>query len=230
MKKNVLITGATGNLGKSVVEQFLSEGYRVIITVTHEKDPGFEKNEDLIPYQADLTNEAESASVVQQIIQSHQTINAAILLVGGFAAGDIASADLASVHKMISLNFDTAYNIARPVFQSMKASANGGSIIMIGSKPALYPNEGKDYLAYSLSKSMLFKLAEFMNASGAQSNIVTSVIVPGTIDTPANRKAMPKADFSKWVDPIELAKGMVYLCSDQGKSLREPVLKFFGKN
>ena len=76
---------------------------------------------------------------------------------------------------------------------------------------------------------MLFKLAELLNAAGNTANIVTTVIVPGTIDTPANREAMPKADFSKWVAPEEIARTVAFYCRDENRSLREPVLKFFGK-
>jgi NAD(P)-dependent dehydrogenase (short-subunit alcohol dehydrogenase family) len=229
MKKNVLITGAAGNLGKAVVREFLREDYRVLMTVEPGKDPAFEPSENLAIFEADLQDETHSKSVVDQIVTRYKTIDIAVLLVGGFAAGGIDEADGTSVKKMIALNFDTAYFVARPVFQHMLATKIEGRIFVVGARPALYPNEGKDYLAYGLSKSMLFKLAEFLNAAGSNGNIVTTVIVPGTIDTPANREAMPKADVSKWVAPEEIARTVAFYCRDENRSLREPVLKFFGR-
>jgi NAD(P)-dependent dehydrogenase (short-subunit alcohol dehydrogenase family) len=229
MKKNVLITGAAGNLGKAVVREFLREDYRVLMTVEPGKDPAFEPSENLAIFEADLQDETHSKSVVDQIVTRYKTIDIAVLLVGGFAAGGIDEADGTSVKKMIALNFDTAYFVARPVFQHMLATKIEGRIFVVGARPALYPNEGKDYLAYGLSKSMLFKLAEFLNAAGSNGNIVTTVIVPGTIDTPANREAMPKADVSKWVAPEEIARTVAFYCRDENRSLREPILKFFGR-
>jgi NAD(P)-dependent dehydrogenase (short-subunit alcohol dehydrogenase family) len=229
MKKNVLITGAAGNLGKAVVREFLREDYRVLMTVEPGKDPAFEPSENLAIFEADLQDETHSKSFVDQIVTRYKTIDIAVLLVGGFAAGGIDEADGTSVKKMIALNFDTAYFVARPVFQHMLATKIEGRIFVVGARPALYPNEGKDYLAYGLSKSMLFKLAEFLNAAGSNANIVTTVIVPSTIDTPANREAMPKADVSKWVAPAEIARTVAFYCRDENRSLREPILKFFGR-
>lgn len=229
MKKNVLITGASGNLGKAVVARFLADGHQVIITVTPGKKSAVKSSENLVVYEADLTNETQTHAVVTEIVSKFGKIDMAVLLVGGFAAGGIDAADGTAIKKMFSLNFDTAYFVARPVFQHMMASRIEGRIVLIGSRPSLYPNEGKDYLAYSLSKSMLFKLAEFLNATGGSHNIVTSVVVPGTIDTPDNRTSMPDADFAKWVTSEEIAGAIAFLCGDEAKPLREPLLKLFGR-
>jgi NAD(P)-dependent dehydrogenase (short-subunit alcohol dehydrogenase family) len=228
--KNVLITGASGNLGTATVERFLADEYRVLITVSPGKEHGFEENENLFSYEVDLTDESAAANVIAKIVDEHKTIDAAVLLVGGFTAGGIESTDGSTIKKMFTLNFETAYFIARPVFSTMRKNKTAGRIILIGSRPTLFPNEGKDFIAYSLSKSLLFKLAEFLNAEGYANNIVASVVVPGTIDTAANRKAMPDANFNKWVAPEEVAKNIAFLCSDENSSLREPVLKLFGKN
>jgi NAD(P)-dependent dehydrogenase (short-subunit alcohol dehydrogenase family) len=228
MARNVLITGATGNLGASVVDQFMKDGYRVAVTVTPGKKPssGFD---DLLVLEADLTNESQSAEAVQNVVQEFTSIDAALLLVGGFAAGKIEDTDGALLKKMFSLNFETAYNIVRPVYLQMKKQKKG-RIVLVGARPALLAKDGKNFLAYALSKSLLFKLAEFLNEDGAASDVVTSVLVPSTIDTPPNRAAMPKANFSDWVSPDEIAKALAFLCSENGEALREPVLKMYGKS
>ena len=134
------------------------------------------------------------------------------------------------MRKMFSLNFETAYHVARPVFLHMQQEAIPGRIILVGARPALLAGAGKDMLAYGLSKSLLFKLAEYLNAEGKAKNIVTSVIVPSTIDTPTNRKEMPQADFSAWVTAEEIAETMAFITSAKGSTLREPVFKIYGRS
>jgi NAD(P)-dependent dehydrogenase (short-subunit alcohol dehydrogenase family) len=225
--KNILITGAAGNLGKIVTAKFLTAGYRVVAIVSPQTSLS-SLPKDIAGYHADLSDEASANEIVNKIIQEHGTIDAALLLAGGFAMGNILHTHLSHSDDMIALNFNTAYNIARPLFTQMSTQPNGGRIILIGARPALEHRGGKDMIAYALSKSLIFKLAELLNAEGKDKNITASVIVPGTIDTPANREAMPKADRSTWVTSEELAEAMLYLISDNSRALRETVLKFYG--
>ena len=160
MKKNVLITGASGNLGKATVEKFLKEGYNVLATVTPGKALEFQAPGVQL-YEADLTDENSVNVVIKQIVADHSALHAALLLVGGFAPGTIQNTDGMLLKKMLSLNFDTAYFVARPVFQQMLTQPDGGKIVLIGSRPALQPKEGKNTLAYALSKSLIFKLPIF---------------------------------------------------------------------
>ena len=88
----------------------------------------------------------------------------------------------------------------------------------------------KGTLAYGLAKSLIFRLAELMNEEAKGHDVVTSVIVPSTIDTPANRASMPDADFSKWVTPEAIADVIYFYCSDAGAALREPVIKVYGNS
>ena len=130
---------------------------------------------------------------------------------------------------MFALNFDTAYFVARPVFEQMLKQPNGGKIILIGSRPGLNPKDGKGSLAYALSKSLIFRLAEILNAEGSAKNVTASVIVPSTIDTEVNRKEMPDKDFTAWVKPEQIADAMLFICSEQGNPLRETVLKVYNR-
>lgn len=227
MKKNVLITGGSGGLGKTVVEKFVSEGYQVIATVSPGKTLGFEIA-GVETFEANLTDENNVNTVVDSIIKKHKTIDAAVLLVGGFTMGGINETDGRALKNMFSINFDTAYYVARPVFQKMITQSTGGRIVFVGSRPALVASQGKGVLAYALSKSLLFKLAEYLNAEGAAKNVVTAVVAPSTIDTPVNRKAMPDADFDAWVKPEEIAEVMTFIASTKGSALRDPVFKVYG--
>lgn len=229
MNKNVLITGASGNLGKAAVEKFTSEGYTVITTVSPGKALGFDVKDNVKIFEADLTNEKSVESVIENIIDKHSTIDAALLLVGGFAPGKLEQTDGSLLKKMFSLNFDTAYFVARPVFQQMLEQKKGGRIIFVGARPTLKPKEGKNVLAYALSKSLLFKLADLLNAEGSSKNVTASVIVPSTIDTEINRKSMPDKDFTAWVKAEEIAESLAFLCSENGNPLRETVLKIYNR-
>ncbi|RAV99465.1 SDR family NAD(P)-dependent oxidoreductase [Pseudochryseolinea flava] len=220
---NILITGATGNLGHAVVDRFQTDNLIAITSVG--KSSSLPKG--VKGYEADLTQEAAVDEAISQILKAHITIDAAVLLVGGFTFGGIDQANGEEVKKMFDMNFHTAYFVARPIFQYMAKQKNG-RIVLVGARPALDAHAGKNTVAYALSKSLIFTLAELLNAEGADKNVVTSVVVPSIIDTPVNRDAMPKADFSKWVKPEEIADTIATLISEKSKSLREPIVKIYG--
>lgn len=225
--KNVLITGAGGNLGQVVVKKFIDHGYRVLTTTSPGKKTN--ANENITQeYAVDLANEEAVHSLVDTLFKEHKALHAALLLAGGFMPGKLEKTAGQDLTRMISMNFETAYFTARSVLVKMMEQPDGGRIILVGARPALLANEGKNAVAYALSKSLVFKLAELLNAEGQAKKVITTVIVPGTIDTAANRNAMPDADFSQWVSPEELAESMLFLCSEKANAWREPIIKLYG--
>ena len=227
--KTIIVTGASGNMGQAVVRQFLMKGYHVVGTIApHDPVPFEIKHPQLEKPVVDLTSEEASEQLVQRVVSKYGTIDAAVLTVGGFAMGDIAHTSTADVLHQYRLNFETAYNIARPVFLQMMQQQQG-RIFLVGSRPGLDAKSSKGMIAYSLAKSLIFRLAELMNEEAKDANVVTSVIVPSTIDTPQNRKSMPSSDFSKWVTPEDIAGIIYYYSSDAAKTIREPVIKIFNK-
>jgi NAD(P)-dependent dehydrogenase (short-subunit alcohol dehydrogenase family) len=148
------------------------------------------------------------------------------LLVGGFAMGGIDKTTGADIDKMISLNFKTAFFLARALYQHMKSNGYG-RLVLVGARPALIAEQGKAMLAYALSKSMLFKLAEFLNADAKGKNVVVSVIAPSTIDTPQNRESMPKANPDDWVKPEQIADVLEFICGEKNDPIREAVYKLY---
>ena len=141
--------------------------------------------------------------------------------------GKIADTSSKDILKQYKLNFETAYHTARPIFLQMMKQKKG-NIFLIGSKPGLDTKHGKGMVAYSLAKSLIFRLAELLNNEAKGTNVVTNVIVPGTIDTPQNRDSMPDADFSKWVKPEAIADVIYFHCTEASSILREPVIKVYG--
>jgi len=215
--RTAVVTGASGNLGQAVVQKFLSEGYAVEGTGSLLMDaPHFHS------VSVDLVNEEAAAEWVQVVINKHKTIDVAVLTVGGFAMADIAGTSTAMIGQQYRLNFETAYNVARPVFVQMSKQGTG-TIFLIGSKAGMEAANSKGMIAYGLSKSLLFRLAELMNAEAAGTAVNTMVIVPSTIDTPQNRAAMPAADFSKWQTPEAIAD--VIFSNTKHKDSKSPVIE-----
>lgn len=227
MAKTAIVTGASGNMGQAVVKKFIEEGYTVIGTIipndSAKLDFPVDKFEKVV---VDLTKEEEAAKFVNDVVKKYGTIEVAVLTVGGFAMGKIADTSTADILKQYQLNFETAYNTARPIFLQM-LSQNHGRIFLVGSRPGLDAKSSKGMVAYGLSKSLIFRLAELMNEEAKGHNIVVSVLVPSTIDTPQNRQAMPDAKFENWVSPEAFANVIYFYASEQGAPLREPVIKVY---
>jgi len=228
--KTVIITGANGNLGTACVKKFLDGGYKVIAVDGADNHLDFATSHTNYAFiTVDLTNEEHTGAFISDSIKKYGKIDAALMLVGGFAAGTIALTAGADIHKMFSLNFETAYYMARPLLQHMQQN-NYGRLIFVGARPALHPAQGKDLTAYALTKSLLFKLAEFINEENKGKNITATVVVPSTIDTALNRKSMPRANPSDRVTPEAIADSMEFVVSDKGNALREPVLKLYNNS
>lgn len=221
---NILLTGTSGNLGAATAEYLLAQKHSIVASV----QPGEQPNPALakcIPM--DLADEISGSQFVDEGIQTLGSIDCGILLVGGYAGGDIAQTDWNLMERMINLNFKTAWNVSRPLFTHMTSKSNG-RIILVGAKPAVHAEAGVGAVAYTLSKSLILRLSELINAAGKSKGVDCAVIVPSVIDTPENRQDMPNADFSKWVKPQAIAEVIGWLCSPASMPLRETVIKVYG--
>ncbi len=228
MSKTAIITGASGNMGQAMVKKFLAEGYHIVGTIVPNDPVPFDINDaKLEKVLVDLMNEEDAQKFVENVVAKYGGVDAAVLTVGGFAMGKIADTKTSDIAKQYKLNFETACNVARPAFVQMMKQ-NSGRIFLIGSRPGIDAKNAKGMLAYSLGKSLIFRLAELMNEEAKGKNVVTCVVVPSTIDTPQNRKAMPDADFSSWVKPQDIASVIHFYCTDEAAAVREPVIKIYG--
>lgn len=225
--QTIIVTGASGNLGQAVVKKFLDEGYRVIGTVIPNDPVPFNiSNENFKKLVVDLGNENEAEECIKNIVSEYGSVEAAVLTVGGFAMGSIKDTTTNDVRKQFKLNFETAYNVARPVFTQMMQQQNG-RIFLIGARTGIDMKNSKGMVAYGLAKSLIFRLAELMNEEAKGTNVVTAVVAPSTIDTPQNRQSMPKADPGKWVRPEEIAGIIYFYCREESSVIREPIIKVY---
>ena len=228
--KTAIVTGASGNLGQAAVKKFLAEGYRVTGTVVPNDPVTLDiKNANFESVIVDLMSEEAAQKFIDSVAIKNGSIDAAILTVCGFAMGNIADTKTADISKQYKLNFETAYNVARPVFTQMMQQGSG-RIFMIGSRPGNDMKNSKDMIAYGLAKSLIFRLAELMNDEAQGLNVVTSVVVPSTMDTAQNRISMPNANFDNWVKPEAIADVIYFYCSEAGMIIREPMIKVYGNS
>ena len=222
-QKTVIITGASGNLGKAIVAYFLKENWRVIGLV-HRVKNATDKNSKYIEIAVDLTDENSTESIIETIVEQYGNIHSAILTAGGFAMGNIAHTSIEDIKLQFNLNFVTAYNIARPVLKQMKLQYFG-KIFFIGSGAGMDTRKGNGVTAYSLSKSLLFQLANIINAENKENEVQAQIIVPSIIDTPQNRADMPDADFSKWEKPEQIAAIVgKYIIQEKTKSATTAII------
>lgn len=230
--KSILITGAGGNLGRAVINEF-SADHKIYAALGLGEDARFfESHPNKANIETEfinLTDETACEAYVKKIMSLAGSLQSAILLVGGWQKGQLEETRLAELDKMIKLNFATAFNVARPLYEYFKRSGTG-RFVFIGARPAIKPDEAKDQFAYAISKSMVIKMAEVINQSGTGSNIKAHVLIPSVIDTPQNRAAMPDTDPSKWVNPIHIAESIKFLLGDAGHNLSETVLKLYNQS
>ncbi len=228
----LFITGASGGLGQVVTQTLLNEGHLVIATRQYSDNPqtlihGF--SDLLFTYETDLSDEVQVQTLIQRVIHNHGPIDAAILLAGGYEGGSLVETTGDLLERMLTLNVKTAYYVVQSLFDHMSHQPNGGRFVLIGARQALNAQFGRQAVAYTLSKSLLFELSNLINASGKEHDIISTVIAPSVIDTAANRRAMPDADFTAWVDPQTLADTIAFVLFGAGRALREPVLEVYNR-
>lgn len=221
---NILISGAYGNLGAAVVDTLKNAGKNIV--GLYGSDEKLKADERAITkYAVDLMDSDKSKETLKVIIAEKGNIDGAVLTVGGFAMGELKDTSTKDIHDQIRLNFDTAYHLVQPLMEHM---SKGSQIFLIGAKPVLNINEFKGKLAYSLAKSMIFTLAEVINADSEKHGINCSVVVPSIIDTKPNREGMPDADFSDWVKPEEIAKTINFYLDNP--FLKQSIIKTYGNS
>ncbi len=182
--------------------------------------------DSFIALAADLSSPETAKSTVEEIAARFSRIDILAHLVGGFAGGKtIVETDNATFQGMLDLNLNSAFYVLRAAIPHMRR-AGSGRIVAIGSRAAEDPGPGVG--AYSASKAALVSLIQTVARENKDLAITANVILPGTMDTLANRQAMPGADTSKWVQPASIASLITWLASDAGKAVNGSVIPVYG--
>jgi 3-oxoacyl-[acyl-carrier protein] reductase len=222
--KVIVVTGASGALGKVVAETALARGARVA---------GVDHAASQIPATAsrielgsvDLSDAAAAKEAIEAVAAHFGSCDALINIAGGFAFETVAEGDARTWQRMYALNVLTALNASRAAIPHLAASS-AGRIVNIGAIGALQAGSGMG--AYAASKAGVHRLTEALAAEW-KGRITVNAVLPSTIDTPANRASMPKADFGKWVTPLELAEVILFLVSDAASAVTGALLPVSGR-
>ena len=226
-----IVTGGTGSLGNGVLSVFLREGAKVLCTyverhqLEYSMDLKEEFGDSLIYSKADVTKSKDMTKVVKRAVQKFGRVDILINIVGGFAMASISDTDEALWKKMMDMNLNSVYVSSRAVLPEM-IKRKSGRIVNIGARPAL--RGAAKMSAYGASKAAVLNLTESMADELKEYNINVNAIIPGTIDTPRNRADMPKAKFSNWVKPKEIAEVISFLCSDEGDKISGAIVPVYG--
>ncbi len=223
----VLITGANGGLGRHVTNTFLEAGATVAGASRSIRNEDF-PHARFRAFPAELSSSSAAQALVAAVTARLGRIDALVHLVGGFAGGSsIAETDDVVLEEMLGVNLRPAFYMAKAVLPGMR-EAGAGRIVMIGTRAALEPQAGT--AAYAASKAALLALVRSIALEYKPYGITANAIVPGTIDTPANRAAMPRADFSTWVDPGRIAEVALWLVSDAAAAVTGAWIPVYGRN
>ncbi len=230
--KIVLVAGGTGELGRAVTRAFLEADARVIITYRVRKEfDGLKsaagKNEsNLEGYVADVTDEAAVRKLVEKIVGKHRRLDAMVNTVGGYAGGTkLWELETKVFDQMLALNLRSGYALSRAAVRAMLKEGRG-AIVNVAAKAAVDHAAGA--AAYAASKSAAVALLDSLAADLKGSGVRVNSILPSIIDTEANRKAMPTADFSKWPKPEDIARVILFLCGDDAKVIHGAAIPVYG--
>jgi NAD(P)-dependent dehydrogenase (short-subunit alcohol dehydrogenase family) len=220
-----LVTGANGGLGTFVTKSLLEAG-ATVVGIARSIAAGEAHDSRFYPVSADLTDPQEVRNLVARLAAQFHKIDVLVHVMGGFAGGaSVAQTDDATWRKMMDLNVNAAFYVFRAVVPVMR-EAGYGRIIAIGSRQAMQP--AANVAAYSASKAALVSLVQTVALENKDKNIRANVILPGTMDTQANRAAMPKASVEKWVQPAHVAELVVLLAGDAGGDITGAAIPVYG--
>jgi NAD(P)-dependent dehydrogenase (short-subunit alcohol dehydrogenase family) len=221
-----LVTGADGGLGKHVTNALLDAGFTVIGIAPAIRPDSFD-HPHFTALPATLNSLSAARDAAATVISHHGKIDVLAHLVGGFAGGQsVADTDDASFERMFARNVYSAFYTLRAVLPHMR-KAGSGRIIAIGSRAAESP--GAMLGAYSASKAALVSLIRTVAVENKDAGIRANVILPGTMDTAANRAAMPGADTTEWVEPSSVASLIVWLSGEAGKDVTGAAIPVYGR-
>ena len=223
-RKVVVVTGASGALGKVVAETALARGARVA-GVDHAPTQVAATENRIELGGVDLSDPAQAKNAIDAVAALFGRLDVLINIAGGFAFEAIAEGESKTWQRMYALNVLTALNASRSALPYLAASP-AGRIVNVGAMGALQAGAGMG--AYAASKAGVHRLTEALAAEW-KGKLTVNAVLPSTIDTPANRASMPKADFTKWVRPEELAEVMLFLASDAASAVTGALLPVNGR-
>jgi len=223
----VFITGAKGGLGSFITQRFLAAGATVVGASRSISQQDFPLP-NFVALPVDFTKAAAVTGAVNSIVDRYRRLDVLVHVVGAFAGGrPVAETDDATWEQMQDLNLSSAFYTLRAAIPHLRKSGSG-RIVAIGSLTAVEPHAG--LAAYVTFKAALAMLVRTVALENRDAGVTANVVLPGTMDTPANRKAMPNADFSKWLQPSEVADLVLWLSDERAGHITGTAIPIDGSN
>ena len=227
-----LVAGGTGALGSAVTLAFLEEGARVVVTYRRQEEFDLLKSEAgvgesrLDGQRADVTDETAASELVEGAIARHGRLDVLVNTVGGYAGGaKLWEVETKVFEQMLDLNLRSGYALSRAAVRVMLRQGHG-AIVNVASKAAL--DHGAGQAAYAASKAAAVAMMDSLAAEVKGTGVRVNSILPSIIDTEANRRMMPKADFAKWPKPGDIARVIVFLCGDDARVIHGAAIPVYG--
>lgn len=231
--KIVLITGATGSVGRVISSTMAETGCRLVLTgrskgpledLAAKLDP---LGDHVLPFSTDLAREGDVKHLLDAISTRWNGVDILLNIAGGWSGGvSLGEMSEKDWDRALDMNLRSAFLINRAVIPYM-VRRGWGRIVNFASKAAVSPSPKQ--AGYNVSKAGIIALTASIAAEYRRKGIAANTILPGIIDTPNNRKQMPETDFSRWVTPEELAELILFLCSEQGGSLNGASIPIYGR-
>jgi len=228
-ERHVVVTGGTGALGTAVVGALLEAGAVCHVPYRSEGEAkrfphGDNKKVSLVALR-DLADEA----AVTDFYGGLDQLWASIHIAGGFAFAPIATSDKALLLSQLNANLVSAYLCSRAAVAAFERTGAGGRIVNVAARHALEPRLGASLTAYAVAKAGVAALTVALGEELAKDDVLVNAVAPSIMDTPANRKSMPKADFDAWPKVEEVAAAIMFLASPENKVTRGAVVPVYGK-
>ncbi len=230
--KVVLVTGASGGLGIEVGHAFLKTRASLVLTYYSDNSLSFLQSKlgsslkNVFLLRGNFTKEEDAKTLVNEVVKKFGRIDVLANVIGGYIAGKpVTEIDEKDWDTMMSLNLKTAFLLSKHVVSQM-IKQSSGKVIHVSARPGL--KGGGNDAAYVASKSGVIRLVESLSEEVKKKRINVNCILPSIIDTEENRKAMPNADFTKWVKPEEIARVILFLASDDSRPINGAAIPVYG--
>ena len=227
--RHVVITGGAGALGTAVVEALIASGAVCHVPCFDEADAQRFRLRDHKQVRLTVTGNLADETAIERLYDGIASLWASIHIAGGFAAGSLREASTATLRQQIDMNFVSCLLCCRAAVKTMTTAKNG-RIVNVAARPGLEWRTGAGMVAYAASKAAVAALTAALAEEVVKDGILVNAVAPSTMDTPANRRAMPKADFSLWPKVDEVAATILFLASPENRVTRGGIVPVYGKS
>jgi NAD(P)-dependent dehydrogenase (short-subunit alcohol dehydrogenase family) len=226
--RHVIVTGGAGALGTAVVARLIEAGAVCYVPCLNEAEAARFRLRDHKQVTVTVTGSLVDETAIEKLYRGVTPLWASIHTVGGFAASALRDTDLATIRQQLDMNLISCILCCRAAVRSMAGA--GGRIVNVAARPALEWRTGAGMTAYSASKAGVAALTAALAEEVVKDGILVNAVAPSIMDTPANRQAMPKADYAPWPKTEEVAATIAFLASPDNKVTRGAIVPVYGKS